>query len=324
MFFYTRLFVSLFFFFSSRRRHTRCYRDWSSDVCSSDLRPDGRQRAPWHDGLSSEKVVEFAVLDAFEKRADLCVAEQERWPVGLPGVADGDPAAWQLGGLDAIACGAAALALAPLHLMEVAGGHAVVLRWTVVHRWLCLPVHSSRACAAGEGCNWHSLLHLPLAPAIAPMIAHRCGQSNSGGAGGRGRGRGERRFSWNLHRRTGRIRSLRRRAMEDGMKGERRWSGLALLALALCLLAGACTGGGRHPARSGTPPASTRPASVHGETVLKSSAAPWRLPAPLSGAVALQDGSGALLLGGLERSQATSDQILRVDLARGTATPAGR
>src|SRR5690554_7108792 len=26
------------FFFSSRRRHTRCGRDWSSDVCSSDLR----------------------------------------------------------------------------------------------------------------------------------------------------------------------------------------------------------------------------------------------------------------------------------------------
>src|SRR5690606_38239428 len=32
-----------FFFFSSRRRHTRFSRDWSSDVCSSDLpvhRPD--------------------------------------------------------------------------------------------------------------------------------------------------------------------------------------------------------------------------------------------------------------------------------------------
>src|SRR5690606_40239789 len=27
-----------FFFFSSRRRHTRFSRDWSSDVCSSDLR----------------------------------------------------------------------------------------------------------------------------------------------------------------------------------------------------------------------------------------------------------------------------------------------
>src|SRR2546426_4227231 len=28
-----------FFFFSSRRRHTRLQGDWSSDVCSSDLRP---------------------------------------------------------------------------------------------------------------------------------------------------------------------------------------------------------------------------------------------------------------------------------------------
>src|SRR5437867_8274648 len=28
---------SYFFFFSSRRRHTRSYGDWSSDVCSSDL-----------------------------------------------------------------------------------------------------------------------------------------------------------------------------------------------------------------------------------------------------------------------------------------------
>src|SRR6266516_1352656 len=28
---------SVFFFFSSRRRHTRSYGDWSSDVCSSDL-----------------------------------------------------------------------------------------------------------------------------------------------------------------------------------------------------------------------------------------------------------------------------------------------
>src|SRR5699024_11486079 len=33
------LLVLLFvFFFSSRRRHTRSKRDWSSDVCSSDLR----------------------------------------------------------------------------------------------------------------------------------------------------------------------------------------------------------------------------------------------------------------------------------------------
>src|SRR5256885_9200962 len=29
--------LSIFFFFSSRRRHTRLQGDWSSDVCSSDL-----------------------------------------------------------------------------------------------------------------------------------------------------------------------------------------------------------------------------------------------------------------------------------------------
>src|SRR2546422_6331564 len=34
---YQEYVVYVFFFFSSRRRHTRCSRDWSSDVCSSDL-----------------------------------------------------------------------------------------------------------------------------------------------------------------------------------------------------------------------------------------------------------------------------------------------
>src|SRR5436309_6069002 len=34
---YGSLSVLLIFFFSSRRRHTRFSRDWSSDVCSSDL-----------------------------------------------------------------------------------------------------------------------------------------------------------------------------------------------------------------------------------------------------------------------------------------------
>src|SRR5207253_4678116 len=34
------------FFFSSRRRHTRWPRDWSSDVCSSDLQAEGRDSEP--------------------------------------------------------------------------------------------------------------------------------------------------------------------------------------------------------------------------------------------------------------------------------------
>src|SRR5690606_40675473 len=36
--------ILFFFFFSSRRRHTRFSRDWSSDVCSSDLPRSGHEK----------------------------------------------------------------------------------------------------------------------------------------------------------------------------------------------------------------------------------------------------------------------------------------
>src|SRR5256885_6925622 len=36
--------IGVSFFFSSRRRHTRLQGDWSSDVCSSDLRRRPRSR----------------------------------------------------------------------------------------------------------------------------------------------------------------------------------------------------------------------------------------------------------------------------------------
>src|SRR5437867_9862667 len=48
-----------FFFFSSRRRHTRSYGDWSSDVCSSDLRDRQgvpRRRRPAQRGPARERV----------------------------------------------------------------------------------------------------------------------------------------------------------------------------------------------------------------------------------------------------------------------------
>src|SRR5207249_11119773 len=49
---YVRCFVGLSFFFSSRRRHTRSKRDWSSDVCSSDLEDMlskcSTKDAPWY------------------------------------------------------------------------------------------------------------------------------------------------------------------------------------------------------------------------------------------------------------------------------------
>src|SRR3989442_10533384 len=60
-------FLFFFFFFSSRRRHTRCGRDWSSDVCSSDLLP-----SPNMADLLLAKAFVRRVLDAHE-----CLREEE-------------------------------------------------------------------------------------------------------------------------------------------------------------------------------------------------------------------------------------------------------
>src|SRR5690606_39947717 len=71
------------FFFSSRRRHTRFSRDWSSEVCSSDL-PTGQgglggqwlallQRAP-----RTAEVVAEAAGDVLAVAAQLAHAVQEQ------------------------------------------------------------------------------------------------------------------------------------------------------------------------------------------------------------------------------------------------------
>src|SRR5690625_5177881 len=55
--------MRLLFFFSSRRRHTRWPRDWSSDVCSSDLGTDpGRADAAVREWADTPAVVDQAVL----------------------------------------------------------------------------------------------------------------------------------------------------------------------------------------------------------------------------------------------------------------------
>src|SRR2546429_2154942 len=63
--------VVFFFFFSSRRRHTRCSRDWSSDVCSSDLcsRQAVRQRLVEH--VVSHLPGRIARADGIVKECDI-------------------------------------------------------------------------------------------------------------------------------------------------------------------------------------------------------------------------------------------------------------
>src|SRR5207253_6132639 len=64
-----------FFFFSSRRRHTRWPRDWSSDVCSSDLvraDPIFVPTCPQLDVVQAGLRVALVVVEADErKRADI-------------------------------------------------------------------------------------------------------------------------------------------------------------------------------------------------------------------------------------------------------------
>src|SRR2546429_7845974 len=50
---------AVFFFFSSRRRHTRCSRDWSSDVCSSDLETGQPLLATGEQIVGGEGIGEF-------------------------------------------------------------------------------------------------------------------------------------------------------------------------------------------------------------------------------------------------------------------------
>src|SRR2546422_3379745 len=54
--------VTTVFFFSSRRRHTRCSRDWSSDVCSSDLRVAPEVIAAALPGPGRDRLAAGAVL----------------------------------------------------------------------------------------------------------------------------------------------------------------------------------------------------------------------------------------------------------------------
>src|SRR5215208_7608640 len=57
-----------FFFFSSRRRHTRWPRDWSSDVCSSDLKEsaDGQDVMLWGGAQIINQYLAAGLLDELE------------------------------------------------------------------------------------------------------------------------------------------------------------------------------------------------------------------------------------------------------------------
>src|SRR5438445_3932203 len=76
----TPLLCSLFFF-SSRRRHTRYWRDWSSDVCSSDLSGNQEEEVEVNavGSVAEEDVADGAMAEAVPARG------QEACRVGTDG-----------------------------------------------------------------------------------------------------------------------------------------------------------------------------------------------------------------------------------------------
>src|SRR5256884_5879361 len=90
------------FFFSSRRRHTRCSRDWSSDVCSSDLPVTEQERWEEASGYSPSTLAsniaaligaawfarergDEAVATMLEEYADFLECHIEAWTVTTEG-----------------------------------------------------------------------------------------------------------------------------------------------------------------------------------------------------------------------------------------------
>src|SRR6266481_7588935 len=68
----------VFFFFSSRRRHTIWNCDWSSDVCSSDL------VCLTEGGPDVDAAVTFKELDGIFQRRGIVVAEQAEYFTRVP------------------------------------------------------------------------------------------------------------------------------------------------------------------------------------------------------------------------------------------------
>src|SRR6266478_7887507 len=73
--------IFFFFFFSSRRRHTRFDCDWSSDVCSSDL----RERSGWRPDRrrpAACKTASFPSLPSVDIQRDFTEANEGNEEVG--------------------------------------------------------------------------------------------------------------------------------------------------------------------------------------------------------------------------------------------------
>ena len=93
------------------------------------------------------------------------------------------------------------------------------------------------------------------------------------------------------------------------------------MCLVLPLLLTACAGGA--PMTSTTSPGGDASSRASGNVTLHAMLASWRLPAAVSRPVVVPDGTHILVLGGLVRGDVSTNSIVNVDIAAGTALDAG-
>src|SRR5262245_63623226 len=70
----------IIFFFSSRRRHTRCLSDWSSDVCSSDL---GNHGDEWEGQIGLGNLIR--ALQPKDIKGRLVILPSANFPAAMEG-----------------------------------------------------------------------------------------------------------------------------------------------------------------------------------------------------------------------------------------------
>src|SRR5690606_39694013 len=76
--------IVICFFFSSRRRHTRFSRDWSSDVCSSDLHESDLFGARLVTTESRGALVDETEVTVTGRLRDRCLGRVDAWTVEQP------------------------------------------------------------------------------------------------------------------------------------------------------------------------------------------------------------------------------------------------
>src|SRR2546422_10321691 len=118
--------VLVFFFFSSRRRHTRCSRDWSSDVCSSDLTPPELEEHRGWGHSTFEEAVTLAA-EAGVRRLVLFHHEPEHGDAEVEGLLAAARRAAQARGVPAEGLAARGRMVPPLRAQDATPGRPITV-----------------------------------------------------------------------------------------------------------------------------------------------------------------------------------------------------